>query len=94
MARVSDIISEKLSAALSPQELQVIDESALHAGHAGARAGGDTHFQVRIVAAAFTGLARVDRQRLVYAALADEIAGGVHALALTTLTPEEAASRR
>ncbi len=94
MAGVSDMISAKLMAALAPQELRVIDESALHAGHAGAREGGDTHFRVRVVAASFEGLGRVERQRLVYTALADEIAAGVHALALATLTPEEAAKGR
>lgn len=80
----------KLEAAFHPTALSVVDESALHAGHAGAREGGKSHFRVRIVSAAFTGLSRVERQRRVYQAVADEIAGGLHALALTTLTPEEA----
>jgi BolA protein len=93
MTGVSQAIREKLTAALAPSELDVIDESALHAGHSGARPGGDTHFRIRVVASAFQGRSRVERQRLVYAALEGEIAGGVHALALTTLTPEEAAKR-
>jgi BolA protein len=88
---VADTIREKLIAAFAPDDLVVDDESARHAGHSGARPGGETHFQVRIVSAAFEGLSRVERQRRVYAVLADEMRGPVHALALTTLTPGEAA---
>jgi BolA family transcriptional regulator, general stress-responsive regulator len=84
-------IELKLKTALSPVALDVIDESANHAGHAGAREGGETHFRVRIVSASFEGLPRVDRQRRVYALLADELRERVHALALVTLTPAEAA---
>jgi BolA protein len=73
-------------------DLTIDDESARHAGHVGARQGGESHFRVRIVSEKFNSLSRIERQRLVYAALAEEIAAGVHALALTTLTPEE--SRR
>jgi BolA protein len=87
---VADTIREKLIAAFSPDDLVIDDESARHAGHSGARPGGETHFQVRIVSAAFEGLSRVERQRRVYAVLADEMRGSVHALALTTLTPGEA----
>lgn len=87
---VADIIREKLIAAFRPSDLVVEDESAHHAGHSGARPGGETHFNVRIVSAAFEGTSRVERQRRVYAALADELRGPVHALALTTLTPAEA----
>ncbi|HXJ00906.1 MAG TPA: BolA family protein [Micropepsaceae bacterium] len=88
---VAEILRRKLEAALAPVELIIQDESALHAGHSGARAGGESHFRVRIVSAAFAGLSRLERQRKVYAAASDEIAAGLHALALTTLTPEEAA---
>ena len=84
-----DTIREKLAAAFAPTELDVEDESARHAGHAGARPGGETHFNVRIVSAGFEGLSRVERQRRVYAALADELKSRVHALSLTTLTPSE-----
>ena len=84
-------LRQKLEAAFAPQSLTINDESARHAEHSGARQGGESHFRIRIVAATFAGLSRVERQRRVYAVLADEIAGGVHALALTTLTPEEAA---
>lgn len=85
-----DLLADKLTAALSPTELQVDDDSHKHAGHAGARPGGGSHFSVRIVAGAFEGKNLVTRHRLVYAALADELAGPVHALALRTLTPAEA----
>jgi len=91
---VADILREKLTAAFAPEWLEVVDESAAHAGHAGATRGdgsrGETHFQVRIVSAAFQGLSRVERQRRVYAALKDELAGPVHALSLSALTPAEA----
>jgi len=83
----------KLVAALAPEHLEIVDESALHAGHAGARPGGETHFRVEIVAAAFAGYGRLARQRRVYEILKEELAGGVHALSLSTLTPDEAASR-
>ena len=79
----------KLNQAFAPLMLDVEDESAKHAGHAGASPGGQTHFRVRIVSASFAGLSRVARQRRVYAALSDEFAAGVHALALQTLTPDE-----
>ncbi len=91
--RVQNAIRAKLTAALAPAVLDVVDESHLHAGHAGARPGGETHFRVRVVAAAFAGKSRLERQRLVYRTLADELAGGVHALAMTTLTPAEEAAR-
>jgi BolA family transcriptional regulator, general stress-responsive regulator len=81
----------KLEAALSPTSLTIEDESAKHAGHAGAREGGETHFRVSIVSQAFSGLNRVERQRKVYAVVAEELAERVHALSLTTLTPDEAA---
>lgn len=86
---MADTIREKLTAGFAPQELEVIDESARHEGHAGARPGGETHFAVRIVSNAFEGLGRVERQRRVYAALAEELKARVHALSLTTLTPAE-----
>jgi BolA protein len=89
--RVARIIEDKLTAALQPISLKVTDESAHHAGHAGARPGGETHFQVEIVSPAFTGQSRVARQRLVYGILADELKAQVHALSLVTLAPGEAA---
>ena len=87
---VAATITDKLTAAFRPERLEVIDQSHLHAGHAGARPGGETHFAVVIVAEAFAGKSRVERQRLIYAALADELAGPVHALSLRALTRAEA----
>ncbi|MBV9863002.1 MAG: BolA family transcriptional regulator [Alphaproteobacteria bacterium] len=83
------IIREKLSTRFSCARLEIIDQSELHAGHAGARPGGETHFAVLIVSPDFRGLGRVARQRLVYETLAAELAGGVHALAMIARTPEE-----
>jgi BolA protein len=82
-------IRENLSQAFSPTSLDVIDESHLHAGHAGARPGGESHFRVEIVSSSFEGQSRVARQRDVYKALASEMAGPIHALALTTRAPSE-----
>ena len=87
---VAETIRRKLIAEFAPSELAIEDESARHAGHSGARPEGETHFRVRVVSAAFEGLSRVERQRRVYAVLSDELRDRVHALALTTLTPEEA----
>jgi len=86
---MADILREKLTAAFAPEALDVEDESARHEGHAGSRPGGETHFNVRIVSKSFDGLSRVERQRRVYAALAEELKSRVHALSLTTLTPAE-----
>jgi BolA family transcriptional regulator, general stress-responsive regulator len=87
-------IREKLTAAFAPALLDVQDESARHAGHAGATrddgSRGETHFHVRLVSAAFEGVPRVERQRRIYAALKEELAGPVHALSLAALTPSEA----
>ena len=86
---IAETIRRKLTERLAPSQLEVVDESHRHAGHAGARPEGETHFAVTIVAAAFAGLNRVARQRLVYGLLADELSGRVHALSLTTLAPDE-----
>lgn len=86
---VRDDIEAKLTAALSPEHLEVIDDSARHAGHAGANPAGESHFKVVVVSAAFEGQSRVQRQRMVYDALAQELAGPIHALELKTLTPAE-----
>jgi len=87
---VADHIRQKLSSNFAPEQLVVVDESARHAGHSGARPNGETHFDVRIVSRSFEGVSRIERQRRVYAVLADEMRGPVHALSLTTLTPAEA----
>lgn len=83
-------IEAALREALAPAALSVRDDSHLHAGHAGAREG--RHFGVHIVSDRFDGLSRVARHRLVYHALADWMRHGIHALALTALTPAEAES--
>jgi BolA protein len=83
-------IREKLTTALNPDRLEIVDESHRHAGHAGARPGGETHFRVEVIAAAFAGKSRIERQRLVYAALKDEMSQQIHALSLVTRAPGEA----
>jgi BolA protein len=89
MGRVADTIRSKLSDGLQPIRLDIVDESHRHAGHVGARAEGESHFQVAVVSAAFAGKNRVARQRLVYELLADALKTDIHALSLTTLTPDE-----
>ncbi len=87
--RVVERIERKLRHALSPARLAIIDQSHLHAGHVGARPEGETHFRVEVVSGAFEGKSRLAGQRMVYALLADELAGPVHALELKTLTQSE-----
>jgi len=91
---VAETMRAKLVAAFSPLALEIRDDSALHAGHAGAREGGETHFKVHIVSAGFIGKSRVERQRMIYTVLAEELADRVHALALDTRSPGEAAKVR
>jgi BolA protein len=86
---VKERIEEKLTRAFQPENLSVVDESHLHAGHAGARPGGETHFRVNVVAAAFAGKNRVERHRMVNSVLAEELAGPVHALAIHPAAPGE-----
>jgi BolA family transcriptional regulator, general stress-responsive regulator len=86
---VAETIRAKLTDRFSPDRLVILDESHRHAGHSGARAEGETHFAVTIVAPVFAGLSRVARQRLVYETLAEELATRVHALSLTTLATHE-----
>jgi BolA protein len=85
-------ITAKLTEALAPLRLDLEDESARHAGHAAMKglAAGETHFRLTVVSTQFAGQGRVQRQRLVYRILAEELAGPVHALAVTALTPAEA----
>ena len=87
--RTADIITEKLTGAFTPTSLRVEDESHQHEGHAGHRPGGQTHFRVYIVAEAFRGKSRIERHRMINATLADELEGGVHALAIHAKSPEE-----
>jgi BolA family transcriptional regulator, general stress-responsive regulator len=84
-----DTITNKLREAFIPESLEVQDESHLHEGHAGHRAGGETHFKVYIVSPAFKGKSRIERHRMINAALSDELAGSVHALAIHAQAPGE-----
>lgn len=88
--RVATQIRSKLTAAFSPTRLEIVDESHRHKGHVGARPNGETHFRVEIVAEAFQGKSRLERQRLVYAALAEEMSHDIHALSLVTRAPTDA----
>lgn len=87
---VKDIISKKLHEAFAPESLDVIDESHLHEGHAGHAPGGETHFRVNIVSDGFEGKSRIERHRMINTALAAELAGPIHALALKAQTKGEA----
>ena len=82
-------LQEKLMIALEPTRIDIINESDLHAGHRSSPGTGESHFRILVVSDKFRGLTRVARHRLVNAALADELAGRIHALALTTLAPDE-----
>ena len=86
-ARV-EAIRARLTAALAPSELEIVDESRRHAGHAGAR-DGRGHFRVRVVSAAFAGMAPLARHRAVYAVLGELMQTEIHALAITAMTPDE-----
>lgn len=90
MGPIFEALQRKLNAAFQPSRLEIVDDSDRHAGHAGARAGGESHFTVTIESAAFAGQSRVARQRAVNAALAEELAGPVHALSIKALAPGEA----
>jgi BolA protein len=87
-----DVITKKLTEAFAPESLRVEDESHRHAGHAGHRPGGESHYRVYIVSDAFRGKSRIERHRAVNAVLAQELAGGVHALAVHATAPGEGGS--
>ncbi|HEY8566682.1 MAG TPA: BolA family protein [Beijerinckiaceae bacterium] len=87
---MKELIEARLTEALSPAALDVVDESHLHAGHAGARPGGETHYRLNIVSTAFSGKSRVDRHRLVNAALDEAFRRGLHAIAIKARAPGEA----
>lgn len=82
-------IERRLNAAFAPELLEVIDESARHSGHAGARPEGETHFRIHIISSAFAGLSRLERQRRIYALLSDLLRTRVHALAIIARAPGE-----
>ena len=87
--QTADIITRKLTETFAPQSLEVADESHHHEGHAGHRPGGQTHFRVYIVSEAFKGKTRLECHRMINAALAGELAGGVHSLAIHAAAPGE-----
>ena len=96
---VAKRIREKLTAALSPTLIELEDDSWRHAGHhheggMDAQPGGESHFNLTVVADAFDGMGRVQRQRLINSTLAEELAGQVHALSIRALTESEAAARK
>jgi BolA protein len=87
--RVRDIIEEKLKLKFSPTYIEVHDESHMHAGHAGAPDGGQSHFRILVVSADFEGLNSLKRQRAVNACLKEELAGKIHALSMSLKTPDQ-----
>lgn len=92
MGEVAEKLRARLETALEPEHLEIIDDSRLHAGHAGARPEGETHFRVVIVSRHFAGLSRVERQRVVHRAAGDLLEERIHAFSAQALTPGEAAS--
>jgi BolA family transcriptional regulator, general stress-responsive regulator len=86
---VKQAITNKLRETFAPESLDVVDESHLHEGHSGHRPGGETHFRIYIVSPAFQGKSRIERHRMINAALAAELAGPVHALAIKAQAPGE-----
>ena len=89
MGQTTEKLRMKLQTAFEPQWLEIVDDSARHSGHHHAPSGGESHFNVTIVSLVFAGLSRVERQRRIYAVLAEELAGPVHALSLKALAPGE-----
>ncbi len=89
---VEQTIRDKLTEAFEPLTLDVVNESHRHAGHAGSPGTGTSHFAVKLVSSAFSGKSRLERHRMVNRVLADELAGEVHALAVTAHSPEDAAA--
>lgn len=87
---MTETIRRKLESAFAPQMLEIVDESEKHRGHAGYRDGGESHFRVEIVSTAFEGKSRLDRQRAINEALAEELAGPIHAFSVKAKTPAEA----
>ena len=86
---VEDRIRQKLTSAFAPLALEVVNDSHRHAGHAGSPGTGESHFTVKVVSAAFAGKSRLERHRMVNDALAEELEGKIHALAVSALTPGE-----
>jgi len=91
---VVERIRVKLTATLSPTHVELVDESALHAGHAGARPEGESHFRLIVVSDRFIGHGRLERQRMIYQALDELMQSDIHALSIKALTPDEAAAQQ
>jgi stress-induced morphogen len=92
MANRSERMAALLQQHFTPDLLRVADDSARHAGHAGAAPGGETHYRILMVAAVFSGLSRIERSRRVHAVLGDEFAAGLHAVTLSLRSPGEHAA--
>ena len=86
---VEDRIREKLTKAFAPAALEVVNDSHRHAGHAGSPGTGESHFSIKVVSSAFAGKSRLERHRMVNEALAEELKGKIHALAVSALAPED-----
>ena len=86
---VPEEMRRRLEAALAPEKLELIDDSAAHAGHAGAAPGGNTHWRLTVVSAQFAGKPTLARHRLVYQALGDLMQNPIHALSITARAPQE-----
>lgn len=86
---VVEKITEKITKALNPVDMSVLDESHLHAGHVGARPEGETHFRLTVVSALFTDMSLINRHRKINEVLAEELKGPVHALSIKALAPDE-----
>lgn len=89
MGTVAERMKTRLETAFAPSRLEIVDDSEKHRGHAGHREGGESHFTVIIESAVFAGLGRVERQRRINRALAEELAGPVHALSIRATAPGE-----
>ena len=89
-----DVLADKLTRALAPAELEIVDDSEKHRGHAGYREGGNTHWRLSIVSPRFSGQSTVARHRMVYQALGELMQHPIHALAITARSPEEAKGKQ
>jgi BolA protein len=87
--RAEDSITQKLRDAFAPLALEVVNDSHRHAGHGGSPGTGDSHFTIKVVSASFAGRSRIERHRMINSVLAEELAGPVHALAISALAPDE-----
>ena len=87
--RVEERMTRKLQQAFAPETLEVVNDSHRHAGHASSPGTGESHFSIKVVSRSFAGKTRLERHRMVNEVLAEELAGNVHALAITALAPEE-----